>query len=85
MKNWYLYYRIMHAVKCTGPTIIARNELQDVLVDLRGKAVAEWRVSLDSEDSPTDQQVQDFYEYLAGNPTVFTEAQARHLTQQEGW
>ena len=75
MPNWYLYYRIMYAV---GRVSAPRLALQDVLCDLRRKSQREW-------PDATDQEVQDFFEHLAGNPTLFTEAEARHLTLMEPW
>jgi hypothetical protein len=78
MRNWYLYYRILHAVRDGGPTFHARIELQDVLIDLRAKAQREW-------PDATDQDIQDWFEHLSNNPDVFTEKQARHLTLMEPW
>jgi hypothetical protein len=78
MPNWYLYYRIMRAVKDGETTQSARIELQDVLIELRGRAQREW-------PEATDQEIQDFFGYLSRNPTIFTEAQARHLANMESW
>jgi hypothetical protein len=78
MRNWYLYYRLLHAVRCEWQTNHARVELQDVLIDLRSKAQREWPES-------TDQDVQNFFEHLARGPEVFSVKQARHLTLMEPW
>lgn len=58
MKNWYIYYRLLHAVKDDGTTGIARGHLQDVLVYLRGKAVEEL-------PNTSAQEIQEFFEHLA--------------------
>ena len=76
--NWYVYYRLLAAVKGTGPTFHARNQLQDVLVDLRIKTAAEF-------PEATEQEVQDFFGSLALNPLPFTVRQAAHLTKMEPW
>jgi hypothetical protein len=77
MKNWYLYYRIMRAIP---PNSSARGEIQDILIDLRGKAVKEW-------PGATDQDVQDFFEYLArdreGEP--MSQGGIAHVARMEGW
>ena len=78
MRNWYLYYRLLHAVMDGGPTLWARLELQDVLCDLRSKARCEY-------PEATDQDIQDWYEHLARNPNVLSEAQVRRLTRMESW
>jgi len=78
MPNWYLYYRLMQALRDYSKTGQARIALQDVLCDLRTKAQREW-------PNATDQDVQDFFEYLSHNREIFTIEQARHLTLMEPW
>lgn len=73
MANWYLYYRLLRELEGA-----ARVALQDVLVDLRGKTVVEW-------PGVTDQEAQDFFEYLADSTYLFDERQAKHLVKIEGW
>ena len=77
MKNWYLYYRLLRATQ-TVAALQARLELQDVLIDLRSKARAEW-------PNATAQEVQDFFEYLSGMPVLFSEKEAHHLTMMKPW
>ena len=75
--NWYLYYRLLHAVPSNNQ--MRRSIIQDVLMDLRSEAEREW-------PGATAQKIQDFYEYLARTSVQpFSEAQARHLTLMEPW
>ena len=76
--NWYLYYRIMQALRDYSKTGQARTALQDVLCDLRDKANEEW-------PDATQQDIQDWFEHLSSNREVFTEKQALHLTKMEPW
>ena len=79
--SWYLYYRLLAAVKGGGPTLMARLELQDVLVDLRRKAVAEC-------PGATDQEMQDFMESVSrrtGNGIVYSITEMRRLMRYEEW
>ena len=80
VRHWYLYYRLMHALRHQNDLSItkARLELQDVLIDLRGRAQREW-------PEASQQDVQDFFEYLSHNPEIFPERNARHLTCMETW
>lgn len=80
MTNWYIYYRLLRAVRDGEPTSSARMELQNVLIDLREKAVKEW-------PGATAQNVQDFFEHLARNTDgePLSEGAARHLAEIEGW
>lgn len=80
MPNWYLYYRLMHAVRPHGQTSYARMELQDVLVELRCRANAEF-------PNASAQEIQDFFEAIARSPedSPFTLSQALHLTRMEPW
>jgi len=80
MSNWYLYYRLLRAIPDNGVMNHARMELQGVLIDLRGKAVAEWPGS-------TDQDIQEFFEHMANNRVSepFSERSLRHLVEIEGW
>jgi hypothetical protein len=77
MPNWYLYYRLLHAVPDRGMTTAARIELQGVLVDLLGKAV--------KERGATRPEMQDFMERMARIPTIFAECELRHLINMEPW
>ncbi len=76
MPAWYLYYRILHALH--HPAWHMRLKLQDILCSLRNEAVQEF-------PNATDQDVQDWFEHLADNPTAFTKKEAAHLTKMEPW
>jgi hypothetical protein len=80
MKNWYLYYRLLRGLNYRGGTELqlARLHMQDVLIDLRTKAVAEWPGS-------TDQEIQDWFEYLAMNTNgkPMSQGAAERLTRME--
>ena len=80
MNNWYLYYRLMHALRHHNDLSIskARIEMQDVLCDLLYKSQLEW-------PNAEAQEIQDFFEYLSINPTLFTEREAKYLTLMEPW
>lgn len=77
MSSWYLYYRLLHVLRQHYGEGAARLSVQDVLVDLRNKTVIEW-------PGATEQEVQDFFEHMAGNPYLFDERQMKHLTKIEG-
>jgi hypothetical protein len=57
-------------------------DLQDVLIDLRGKAQREW-------PDATDQEIQDFFEHIAWRTQrdciLLTEREVWHLISQEPW
>ena len=74
--DWYLYYRLLHALR-GQQNITARLELQDVLVDLQRKAGQHWDVS--------DEQIQNFFEHLAENPRTLTQVEVLDLVLMEPW
>jgi len=78
MSNWYLYYRILHAVPDNGTMTRARIDLQEVLCDLRDKANLEW-------PDATPQQIQDFFDFLARNGPLLDEKHARYEVLAEPW